>query len=342
MSRQGGSFGTIFGGWLAIVSLPMLLVFDSCCAMLWGWTPRLDGALGQLHWPALAAIVASAGLLFISRLRRLLATRLGQLWLASGAMLIALLLGELMLRTIRAPAPFHRRWPHARLEYDPDPNLFYGVKGPAPATFNSLGLRGAQPPPRDSAYRVLCLGGSTTECFYLSDQECWPGRLQQLLANETGNYWVAGAGHDNYASGEHRHFLERCEVTHQVDCVVLLVGGNDLLRTLLGLPCSMSTPPFWMQTSIVECLCELWNARLQQGLYYDKSGRRWLTLRRARPIPRTPIDINDALQEFEKHLTHCADIGHSASVMERRVHIGGRGSLLLRTAGQSDRGYANS
>ena len=103
---------------------------------------------------------------------------------------------------------------------------------------NSLGLRGDEPPAGE-AYRILAVGGSTTQCAFVDQPESWPVRLNDLLAaNEAGlPVWVINAGRSGFTSRRHviqlRHLLEQGDGNgNDFDAVLLLAGVNDLANRL--------------------------------------------------------------------------------------------------------------
>ncbi|MBU1997608.1 MAG: hypothetical protein KKF78_10695, partial [Candidatus Omnitrophica bacterium] len=58
-------------------------------------------------------------------------------------------------------------------------------------TKNSLGFRGDDPGKNfKSDLTVMTVGGSTTECFYLSDDMTWPYFLGQKLSQKFKGLWL--------------------------------------------------------------------------------------------------------------------------------------------------------
>ncbi len=85
---------------------------------------------------------------------------------------------EMRFRPDRIVLPVHKRYIFDNAEKFP-------TKLPKTTihTKNSLGFRGAAPPAdfRDDL-TLITIGGSTTECFYLSDGRTWPDLLGQKLS----------------------------------------------------------------------------------------------------------------------------------------------------------------
>lgn len=106
-----------------------------------------------------------------------------------------------------------------------------GVTGPSQFVINEDGLRG-DPMPHDASYKILAVGGSTTECLYLDETEAWPYLLQQLLGG-TGTVWVGNAGRSGLNTKS--HIVELMHLTEQyrgIDAVIMLIGVNDFLQRL--------------------------------------------------------------------------------------------------------------
>lgn len=96
-------------------------------------------------------------------------------------------------------------------------------------TKNALGFRG-EPPPRDfrDYLTIITIGGSTTECFYLSDGRTWPDLLGQKLSRGFNRVWVNNAGLDGASTYRHLILMEDYVVTLRPKVVLFLVGINDV------------------------------------------------------------------------------------------------------------------
>lgn len=145
----------------------------------------------------------------------------------------ALGIGEITLRLIR---PFPSRgsyliWPpNLTRVFLPQSSLMPEISGPSSFRTNSLGLRGDEPSEQDRL-RILCIGGSTTECLYLDQAETWPHLLQQSLNNSLGfgRVWVGNAGKSGLTTRHHLVALKYLPLRAlDIKVVVFLVGVNDL------------------------------------------------------------------------------------------------------------------
>jgi lysophospholipase L1-like esterase len=96
-------------------------------------------------------------------------------------------------------------------------------------TKNSLGFRGA-PPPQDfpDYLTIITIGGSTTECFYLSDGRTWPDLLGQNLSCQFNRVWVNNAGLDGATTYRHLILMEDYVAQLRPKVVLFLIGINDL------------------------------------------------------------------------------------------------------------------
>jgi len=96
-------------------------------------------------------------------------------------------------------------------------------------TKNSLGFRGPEPPADFADWLTLvAVGGSTTECFYLSDGRTWPERLAARLQPELRRVWVDNAGLDGHSTFGHLLLTRQALVPLHPKVILYLVGVNDM------------------------------------------------------------------------------------------------------------------
>lgn len=102
-------------------------------------------------------------------------------------------------------------------------------------TRNGLGFRGPELPDDISEIpSIICVGGSTTECYYLSDGEDWPAQLMQYLAQDIPNVWINNAGLDGHSTWGHQLLLEQYILKIKPEYVLILAGINDVGREDIG------------------------------------------------------------------------------------------------------------
>ncbi len=154
--------------------------------------------------------------------------------LALGAVVSAGL-AEVVLRLYN---PFDLRLRGTRIVLPTNRTLVFNVVDPAAkldpeikVTSNSLGFRGKEPPADfDNWLTIVAVGGSTTECHYLSDDRTWPARLEKLLVDRLQKVWVNNAGLDGQSTFGHHLLFEQVLSNLRPDYLLLLVGLNDVGR----------------------------------------------------------------------------------------------------------------
>lgn len=312
--EQSPSDGPWGRGLLGILLLPVMLIADACWSVSKGWQPSSGGAFGRLPWLAglvvLAALVASVR----PRGRRWLGRHAGRFWLLTASLFLALAVSEWALGRLRPPAPFHGRVPGARYDFIPDSFAMPGVFDASVLSINSLGLRGPEPVAEPGPCRILCVGGSSTECVYLDDAETWPELLMKDLNLEgKEKYWVAAAAVSEYATGHHLHFLRHSSTVSEVDCVVLMPGANDFLRLLLGYDMGVE-PPRWLRSNTMSLAREFWNARLRMGFYFDPTGEVYSLRQRGLAMPERKISLAAALDDYSARLRELVEVAKQRKV----------------------------
>jgi lysophospholipase L1-like esterase len=97
---------------------------------------------------------------------------------------------------------------------------------------NSIGFRGPDPPVHfDDALTIVAVGGSTTECLYLTDGKDWPLALGARLGVVFPGVWVNNAGLDGHSTYGHALLLRQAITRRRPKVVLFLVGANDLGRS---------------------------------------------------------------------------------------------------------------
>ncbi len=151
---------------------------------------------------------------------------------------LALLLLEVLLRFYN---PFQARIKGNRIvlatnkTYHIKNDIIKGLDPEITVTRNSLGFRGANPPPDLGKYlSVVTIGGSTTQCFFLSEDQTWTARLGYNLERSLSPFWINNAGLDGHSTHGHLVLLEDFIVPLHPKVAVFLVGANDVARSSIS------------------------------------------------------------------------------------------------------------
>ncbi len=121
--------------------------------------------------------------------------------------------------------------PEMRHMNRPAPGVFGGVEGESRFETNSFGIRAPElGADRSREHRILFLGGSAVECFYLDQDEAWPSLVgRSLPATADGrSIWAGNAGRSGHNSRDHLMEMEYLVPLLPVDTLVVMMGVNDL------------------------------------------------------------------------------------------------------------------
>lgn len=261
------------------------------------------------------------------------------------ATLLALFLGELVLRLLWPEQKGLYIWqPMLQHTFTPDSTIFYGIRGSKQFSINSQGLRGDEL--ESGALNFVCIGGSTTECLYLSDNETWWYQLQQLLnKNSSEKVIVASLGKSGVSSREnYLHVKYVAAGLPHLTGLFVMTGLNDLMRRLsrdtLFEPDFRFTPE--VEDSMVQQIFlhpslpnEVWYRNLRifklvQNAVHQNQGVRWeiqddngslyKQLRQKRTEAFALLDtlpnLSDALNEYERNLQGIINV-----VRERHLQL---------------------
>lgn len=277
-ARAGGRIERAPSWLWAGLPAALLLIFGIDCALAVrrGWNP----ARSRVE----LAVVAAAGLLVLALavvelppLRRWMAARWRPLLTMQAALVVSLVVAESALALLGdriERQPFHAQPRGLRQVFTP---TIPGTSPTARFSVNSIGLRGPEPPADRRVYRIVAVGGSTTEEVYLDDAATWTHLLMERLNQRGGRrYWVASAGRSGYATVEHLGFIAKSSLLDDVDAVVTLVGINDLARFVWGEAADRAVEapaPRWSRLRCVELLRLGLSSRLApHGLVMDRNA----------------------------------------------------------------------
>jgi lysophospholipase L1-like esterase len=169
--------------------------------------------------------------------------RFQQAALFVGSLVFFLAIAEVALR-FALPEGYFVWPPNFHATFSIGENTLKGADAESSITINPQGMRG-DPMPEEARYHVLAIGGSTTICNYLDDDDAWPHLVQQRLADElgAGSVWVGNVGRPGHGTNQHRIHVEKLLAQYpEIDAVLNLVGINDMLIRLMLLKDPVSLP----------------------------------------------------------------------------------------------------
>lgn len=218
--------------WLLHLAIPALLVIDIVTARI--RRVRLASPGNTVLVMSLLWLIAGVVIFLAIRNRPALRQRTYALLLGIYSLYLAVFLMESGIRlagiTAAIPGVQH---PGIRAVTRFPPEMGPGMGGLKNYTTNKLGLRGPMPPAERGTFRIIAIGGSTTNCDTLDDSEAWPQRLMQDLNEKSiGRAWVGNAGVDGWNTIHHIVLMQWLPGLIDFDMAVFLVGVNDLQATL--------------------------------------------------------------------------------------------------------------
>jgi hypothetical protein len=104
---------------------------------------------------------------------------------------------------------------------------------------NALGERGSAPP-KENFKRVLVVGGSAVESFFLDQNTCWPGKLEKILNQpeslsilKSRQIHVGNLGRSGVDSTTLNLVLQKVLKNYsEIYIIIIMVGASDVLRWL--------------------------------------------------------------------------------------------------------------
>ncbi|MBX9789536.1 MAG: SGNH/GDSL hydrolase family protein [Pirellulales bacterium] len=303
--------------------VPAVLVIDQILAIARGWWPaaRVELCLTAANVVLLAVIIGVAtGAMVRQTTWNWIARRAGKLCLLGVAVWSALALTDVLLHRFGQSLwnqPTNVRPPNLRIVFHPRGDIMPGVSGDACYCTNSDGLRGSEIPPPGAGQRIICLGGSTTECTYLDDAETWPALVAEALnssdSSKEMHVWVGAAAVSGAGTREHLRFVETSPLMSEIDLLVVLCGVNDLVAALGGGPSPHAVAPWlWSKLALPKLILVTWSrwtaaARLETE---DPQGRNYVARRAARavaPVCETSPSLDTVLAAYGRRLQRIAD-----------------------------------
>lgn len=260
--------------------------------------------------------------------------------------LIAILISEAILCVVYPPSNHYYVWtPNLNTTFNPLPGAMPGIEGESRFIINSVGIRGEEfHSASNQEYRILTIGGSTTECLYLDQTEAWPYILEEYL-NKTADgrdVWVGNVGKSGMNTRDHiMHMKYLLPEYPEIDTIIILVGANDWgLRLRMGnqydpnfLNSSEAEKkqirrafavkpenylPFYKRTGIYR-FARTFHYRLHyRETVQDRAGEWYLMKRENRKnakeiLEKTP-DSSSALEEYSRNINTIIDLANNRSI----------------------------
>ena len=261
-------------------------------------------------------------------------------------LIILSIFAELLLRSFVFHQPKYYVYPpFLKQVFHPDPDILPGIVGSATYQTNGDGIRG-DPIRKDHTYKILAIGGSTTESVYVDQGKSWPYLLQTTLGKSgyPGNVWVGNAGKSGLNTRHHVLAVKTLIPQISPDAIILLTGINDLNLRLLQdtsyTPMSVSEevndPELYSQAFVRYPMgASLWDSLKNTALYgmyiklkyythfiknedlIDDTGHFYLRMRRMRreaTVVREVLpDMGAALDEYRNNLLEIIRIAKSTN-----------------------------
>jgi lysophospholipase L1-like esterase len=204
-----------------------------------------------------------------------------------------------------------------------------GITGTIEFTVNSLGLRGPEVNLSDVDTRILAVGGSTTECLYVTDKRSWPWLLQERLARSLNrSVFVGNAGKSGLFTIHHDYLLKNYPLANRFEWVIVMAGINDLGSLLRGsydsrrttvaeetLTPTYRSKAYYRRLTPVRVLERLVTlsrvgetvVQDPQGDWYDLARKQRQARLRQREIREAPADFDRALALYATNLQTIID-----------------------------------
>lgn len=234
----------------------------------------------------------------------------------------------------------------------PSAAIMPGISGPSLFAINHIGIRGDNLKNSDTQ-RILAIGGSTTECLYLDQNETWTQLLQIKLnsTSENRQAWVGNAGMSGMTSRNHLVAMQSLPLEDwNIDTVILLAGVNDfsirlsqdkdfnpdymnldgahaalVYQTFTGGNRPLPNDSFLKKTAIWQTLRRIkreifpdHSSNYSRNYIQDTEGKSYLiwrnNKRHATDIRKALPDMSSAIEEYSNNINKIIDIASARSI----------------------------
>lgn len=249
------------------------------------------------------------------------------------SLLVSILLSEIILRSL-SDDQYYIWPPNLKQYFLPKAAIFPGIHDTSFFRVNSIGFRGDEKN-SSASVNIVVLGGSTTECLYLTQNKTWPSLLEKYLNTGSGiKYQVLNGGRSGLNSNHHLQQIEKLVKNNKwVDVIVVMEGINDLQYALsLGNNYTkkdvqsvydesfMVSPvndqlPFYKRSYLFMYFSKLKKAVMSYKLGQDPYGDEYTGWRNNRANASKIIDslpdINQSLSDYKKNNESMIDFAKS-------------------------------
>lgn len=177
-------------------------------------------------------------------------------------------------------------------------------------TRNGLGFRGPELP-KDGKNRlsIITVGGSTTECHFLSDQHTWPFLLGKKLSDSLNDVWLNNAGMDGHSTYGHLIMLNDHVKKLQPSAILFLTGINDVETAGPSFHDKLSTKGAWSDfkhyifenSEVLNLLLNL--SRGWRAQKFNNTSHNMMVLNNDRLLNMSDSVINKRLLDQKPYLT---------------------------------------
>jgi hypothetical protein len=218
------------------IHLAIPLVLAANCIATWPHGGHANRSVKLVLAGSFAWLLGGIAFYFVGRRKPRISSAVASFVLLVFSTLFAVAAVELSIRLFlqAAHSEFFPRPPHKTFVLSTTDQITPGLAGKKLFTTNEFGLRGPALPTDKKVYRIVTVGGSTTECLYLDDSEEWSHLLMTDL-NDAGRgerAWVANAGVAAHTTVHHLRLMQTLPVFSKVNMAVFLTGINDLIYAL--------------------------------------------------------------------------------------------------------------
>ncbi|MEX1094587.1 MAG: GDSL-type esterase/lipase family protein [Planctomycetales bacterium] len=300
--------------WLELLTLPLLAHTFLVSSVAWR-TP-----FESLDWIDFGVLGASLAVVLALVLCARSRSRWARLLLVVYSLLIAVGIGEIAARAFFPPPPPEVPWPPMKLRRTAADTMV-GISGPIEFTVNSLGIRGPEVELDQVDAAILCVGGSTTLCFYVDDEESWPwltgARISECVDRRV---YVGNAGKSAHTVAQNEYLLRHYARAREFDWVVVLAGFNDASSAISGsleLPKRrmrgtltparepLAWPRYYRRLALVELVANVTRKKPSGGTYQeDLTGEWYREVRRDRQAALAKRTIHEPPPDLPRLLDH--------------------------------------